>query len=128
VTLDALIAVEAVAFMLLMGLLLALLPSLRQGRRSGVAREPAAEAPPPPAPAAVPSRLSPPPAVPVAQLRSSRFMKGIAAVPAEAEAPVPCFPAMVKIEPARETRWKGSRASKGEEPPAGAVAQARPAL
>ena len=125
-TLDALIAIEAAAFLLPMGLLLAPLPSLRQGGRSGGVREPVAEPLPP---TAAHSRLhAPPSAVAAARLRSSRFMKGIAAFPVEAEASLHCFPATVKIEPRRETRWKSSRASKGEEPPAAAGRHARPAL
>ena len=115
--LNVLIAVEVSGLLLLLTLLPSLLLSLREVAGPAAAG-PAAKAPLPPPGAAVRAHTvpAPPPAAPVTHLPSRRFMRGLAAVPPGTGASVPCFPATVKIEPARGTRWKSSRERSGEGP------------
>ncbi|MEI6633301.1 MAG: hypothetical protein WCP22_05710 [Chlamydiota bacterium] len=141
VSLNVLIAVEASVLLLLMGLLLAFLPSLREETRSGAATpvpagpalsasapaEPAVEAAlPHEAQTLEPHGLShPPPSsdLPVANLRSSRLMKGLKAVPVSGDGFVSSAPATVKIEPAREMMRESAVDAPIEEP-SGAAAGA----
>ena len=130
-SLNAVIAVEAAALLLLAGLLIAILPSLREEKPRGRKGEmpppppapPAARAaPPPPAPADVGAggyHLFPPPSLdlPVSGLRSHRLVQGLQSAPAADGDFVPSTPATLKIEPQGETRWNRGRAGGGEGAP-----------
>ncbi len=123
-SLNAVIAVEAAALLLLAGLLIAILPSLREekprGRNSEVPPpapppQAALAPPPPPAPADVGAggyHLFPPPSLdlPVSGLRSHRLVQGLQSAPAAGGDFVPSTPATLKIEPQGETRWNRGRA------------------
>jgi hypothetical protein len=133
ISLNLIICLEASVFLLLVGLLLAFLPSLREETRPGggtpvlvqPAPNPAAPAEPfaqePFSPGmgagAVHGFNQPPrPDLPVTSLRSSQHLKGLKSVSPPAEAYVSSSSPTVKVEPARPLEWKRTRALQLEKP------------